>query len=89
MGKWAASEVAQVYLTFPSAAEEPPKLLKGFQKVHIPVGGEAVVSIAITEKELEYWDTVQGKWVVAPGTYNVLVGASSRDIRLKGLINIS
>ena len=84
------SEVAQLYLGFPEAANEPPKLLRGFDKVHdLAPGDSATVSLTIAKPEVQIWDTVSGSWVITPGTYTVYVGSSSRDIRLTGTLTAS
>eukprot|EP00656_Telonema_subtile_P028639 TRINITY_DN3119_c0_g1_i4.p1 TRINITY_DN3119_c0_g1~~TRINITY_DN3119_c0_g1_i4.p1 ORF type:complete len:751 (+),score=132.63 TRINITY_DN3119_c0_g1_i4:134-2386(+) len=51
-----ASEVAQLYLSFPQAAGEPPRMLKGFSKVQLAPGSSASVSFGLTARELSIWD---------------------------------
>ncbi len=87
-GKRAGAEVAQLYLGFPAAAGEPPKQLKGFQKVWLAPGETKQVTFTLTSEEMSIWNTKAKKWEVTPGVYQVMVGASSRDIRLKGSFNV-
>lgn len=89
-GSVMGSEVAQLYLGFPKAANEPPKLLRGFQKVlDLAPGASTTVTFAVTATEVQIWDVVSGSWVITPGTYAVFVGSSSRDIRLTGTLTAS
>lgn len=81
-------EVVQLYLGFPLAAEEPPQVLKGFQKVMVDVNHTLSVTLPLEPQDFETWSVVKGAWEVVPGIYQVYVGSSSRDIRLNGAITI-
>lgn len=83
-GPQSGAEVAQLYLGFPSAAAEPPKQLKGFQKVFLAPGQGQRVTLNLNWQDLAYWDVAAQAWTVPQGYYQVMVGASSRDIRLTG-----
>jgi beta-glucosidase len=83
------AEVAQLYLGFPSAAEEPPKQLRGFEKVRLKPGESKVVTMDLDKESLGAWDSDAHEFRVYPGSYSVMVGASSRDIRLKGAFSIA
>jgi beta-glucosidase len=87
-GSRSGAEVAQVYVGFPPAAGEPPKQLKGFQKVFVPAGQGVPVTISLDRRAFSYWDSTGG-WTVAPGTYHISVGSSSCDIRLQADISVS
>lgn len=80
-GSRTGAEVAQVYIGFPSSAGEPPKVLKGFQKVSLASGGSSTVSISIPADQLKIFDETTEAWTSVKGTYTVYVGSSSRDIR--------
>jgi beta-glucosidase len=88
IGALAGAEVAQLYLGFPAAANEPPKWLKGFQKVLLSPGQTQHVAFDLDWEDLANWDAVARGWIVMPGTFQVLVGASSRDIRLAGSFTV-
>jgi beta-glucosidase len=88
-GSRAGAEVAQLYLGFPAAAGEPPKLLKGFTKVSLQPGQTQLVSFNLDWDDLANWDPVARGWLVTPGAFQVLVGASSRDIRLMGSFTVA
>ncbi|MGP8243064.1 MAG: glycoside hydrolase family 3 C-terminal domain-containing protein [Bryobacteraceae bacterium] len=87
-GKRAGAEVAQLYIGKPasSAVPEPPKELAGFQKVDLRPGQSRRVHLTIDARSLAHWDTAAHGWKVAPGTYRILVGSSSRDIQLQGRV---
>ncbi|CAO3671069.1 hypothetical protein G6F70_002904 [Rhizopus microsporus] len=75
------AEIPQLYLSFPESANEPPKLLRGFEKVFIKANKEQEVKFELTSTELSIWDIDSKSWVVPSGKFIVHVGASSRDIR--------
>eukprot|EP01112_Ceratiomyxa_fruticulosa_P013049 TRINITY_DN3649_c0_g2_i3.p1 TRINITY_DN3649_c0_g2~~TRINITY_DN3649_c0_g2_i3.p1 ORF type:complete len:668 (-),score=145.17 TRINITY_DN3649_c0_g2_i3:136-2139(-) len=81
-GTVGGAEVAQLYLGFPAGAGEPPKVLRGFDKVFIAAGDTQTVSFDVTNLELGIWDSNLQLWNIPPGTFTVYVGSSSRDIRL-------
>jgi beta-glucosidase len=82
------AEVVQLYLGNPEAAEEPPKQLKGFEKIMLEPGEAKTVTIQLDRNSLAAWDAKSHIWKVYPGTYSVMVGSSSRDIRLKGAFTV-
>ena len=76
-GSRAGSEVAQLYVGDPAVAGEPPRQLRGFQKVSLAPGQAAQVHFTLTGHDLSYYDSSAGAPVVAPGAYQVYVGDSS------------
>lgn len=83
------AEVAQLYIGLPSTAPStPPKQLRGFQKLQLAPGASGTARFDVTRRDISYWDTVKQKWVVPNGTFNVYVGSSSRDLRLKGTFTV-
>ena len=83
------AEVSQLYLSFPAAANEPPKLLKGFQKTALEPGECAGVGFPLTADDVKIWDVAAQAWAIVPGTYGVMVGSGSRDIRLTGALAVT
>ncbi|KAI7882447.1 glycoside hydrolase [Lichtheimia hyalospora FSU 10163] len=75
------AEIPQAYISFPESAGEPPKLLRGFDKVHIESGNKEDVSFEFGKTELSIWDVSQRDWIVPSGEYTIHIGASSFDIR--------
>ena len=89
-GATAGAEVAQLYLQFPEAARTPPKQLKGFVKTAVLAPGEAAaVTFTVQGVDISVWDDVKTHgWVVVPGEYKVMVGASSQDIRAEATFKL-
>ena len=88
-GERSGSETVQLYLGFPSPAGEPPKQRKGFYKVRdLAAGATQQVSFNLTDRALSTWSVATHSWIIARGAFSVLVGASSRDIRLNGTLAI-
>ncbi len=76
-GKVAGSDVAQLYLGDPAAAGEPPRQLKGFQRVTLQPGQSTTVRFTLSGHDLSYWDDTANGWVLPDGQYQVYVGDSS------------
>ncbi|KAG7286426.1 hypothetical protein NEMBOFW57_008736 [Staphylotrichum longicolle] len=88
------AEVAQLYVAVPGAKgeeeekeEEPVRVLRGFVKVGplVPGQGREVV-FELTRRDLSVWDVVAQQWRLRRGEYEVWIGASSRDLRLRGSV---
>ncbi len=82
-------EVVQLYIhPLLSSVAQPVKLLKGFQRIFLKAGEEKKIGFKITRELLKVLD-INMKWTVEPGTFRVMIGASSKDIRLRDLIDVS
>jgi beta-glucosidase len=86
-GSRAGTEVAQLYVGDPASAGEPPHQLKGFQRVTLNPGASATVTFTVTAHDIAHWDTTSRNWIASAGTYQVLVGDSSRNLPLNGSLN--
>jgi len=75
-----------VYLALPASANSPPKVLKGFDSVYLSPGETKVVTAQLSRLDLSIWDVGKQRWSIPSGSIGILVGASSRDIRLTGSI---
>lgn len=85
-GDVAGSEIAQVYVAKPeSKTFRAPKELKGFVKIHLDPGEEKKVTVELDDRAFAFWNTATEDWCVESGEYKILVGASSRDIRLEAV----
>ncbi|WP_394835876.1 glycoside hydrolase family 3 C-terminal domain-containing protein [Pendulispora rubella] len=85
-GTRTAVEVSQLYLGMPSpspSVHQPPKWLRGFDRIELAAGEAREVSIELPERAFSYWDVEQKGWAVSPGCYEVMVGSSSRDVALR------
>ncbi|SFQ64747.1 glycoside hydrolase family 3 C-terminal domain-containing protein [Hymenobacter arizonensis] len=88
-GKTAGAEVVQVYVhDEQSSVKRPEKELKGFQKVFLKPGESKTVTVALDSEAFQFYSEAQKKWVLEPGKFDVLVGSSSRDIRLTGSLTL-
>lgn len=77
-------EVVQLYSKAPQSYwKRPLKSLKAFSRVFIPKGETTTVVLTVPVQELAVWHPGQNRFLVESGTYEILVGASSEDIRTK------
>jgi beta-glucosidase len=82
-GKFDGDEVAQVYIKLPERnISMPVKELKAFNRLSLKIGEKKKVTIEIDKLKLRCWDEATGSFVHPIGEYEVMVGASSDDIRL-------
>jgi beta-glucosidase len=89
LGKFEGDEVAQVYIKLPERnILLPVKELKGFKRLNLKKGEMQNVKIEIDKLKLRYWDETTASFVHPTGEYDVMVGASSDDIRLRKKVNI-
>ncbi len=79
------AEVVQLYIGDPlSTVPRPLKELKKFEKVFLKAGETRTVSFKLSADDLAYYNVILHDWVAENGRYDVYIGSSSRDIRLKG-----
>ena len=83
-GNRAGAEVAQLYLTDPAAAGEPPYQLKGFQKITLAPGQSRRVIFRVTAPDMSYYQAATSSWAAAPGVYRVSIGSNERDLAVSG-----
>ena len=89
-GSKEGAEVVQVYVAPPPGpAPRPPRELKGFAKVRLKPGESRKVEIPLRPSALACYDATSRAWRAAAGEYEILVGASSRDIRLRGKVKLA
>ena len=82
------AEIAQLYVADPRSAGEPPKQLKGFQKVLLRPGARTTVKLPIDFRSLAHWSDSAHRWKVGSGCYRVLVGDSSSNLPLSATIAV-
>ena len=89
-GFYDGDEVVQVYIKdVSSPVHMPIKQLRGFQRVSLDKGGEKIIEFEFNPiNDLRYYDPVKQKYVVDKGSFEIQIGSSSQDIRLKGIINV-
>ena len=87
-GTRAGTEVAQLYVGAPAAVGEPPHQLKGFQRITLDPGASGTVTFPVTSRDLAHWDTTSHAWTATAGSYQILVGDSSRNLPLTGNLTV-
>jgi beta-glucosidase len=79
------AEVAQVYLRdVQSGLDRPLKELKAFKRVNLKPGETQSATFTLDQSAMSFYDPAKKSWVAEPGSFEVWVGSSSSDIRLKG-----
>jgi beta-glucosidase len=87
-GGRAGAEVVELYIHDGHASvDRPVQELKGFQRISLAPGETATVHFTLDPRDTAFYSTAKKSWVTEPGQFDVLVGASSRDIRVKGSFN--
>jgi beta-glucosidase len=88
-GGVAGKEIVQLYVRdVESSVFRPDKELKGFVKVSLEPGGETEVQFVLNRRAFAYYNTDLGDWHVESGAFEILIGASSRDIRLSAQVQM-
>jgi len=89
-GEREGAEVVQAYVRpVKPPVTRPEKELKAFAKVLLKPGETKTVTLALGPRAFAYYDAEAKAWRVAKGRYELLVGASSRDIRLTGSVEVA
>jgi beta-glucosidase len=84
-GSRTGAEVVELYIhDGHSSVDRPLQELKGFQRVDLEPGQSKDVHFALDRTSIAFYSTTKKNWVTEPGRFDVLVGSSSRDIRVKG-----
>ncbi len=83
------ADVVQIYVSdLESSVERPEKELKEFYKVMLESGETKTVEFTLDADAFAFWDDTRKAWTVEPGVFEILVGASSADIRFRDKINL-
>lgn len=90
VGRRSGIEVPQVYLAPPASPPVPmaPRQLAGIGRIGLRPGERRHIHIDVPARAMSYWDVPSARWVVVTGRREVLVGSSSRDIRLSRTVKI-
>ena len=90
IGGTAGAESAQLYVRpLQSTAFRPEKELKGFGKVFLQPGESKDVTIELDDRSFAFFNTNTNDWCIESGKYEILIAASSRDIRLRATVSKS
>ncbi len=89
-GQREGSEVVQLYVKdVHSSVERPLKELKGFKKVKLKPREKKTINFELSSEDLSYYNEEKKSWITEEGEFIILIGGSSRDIRLHIKINYS
>jgi beta-glucosidase len=89
-GSREGSEVAQVYVGDPrSSLPRPVKELKGFRKISLKPGEKQSVRVVLDQSAFAFYDPERRGWVAERGDFRIMVGSSSRDLRLQGNFSLT
>lgn len=88
-GKLDGDEVVQLYIRDPECTvERPSKELRGFERITLKAGEKKTITMTVPADKLAFYDENVHGFVVEPGVFEVLVGSSSDDIRLRGKFSV-
>lgn len=88
-GKFAGAEVAELYVSDPSATlNRPERELKGFEKLRLAAGESKHVTLELDARAFSYWDVKSHGWKIDPGKFVVRIGNSSENTPLTGEITL-
>ena len=88
-GSVAGAEVAQVYVSdCESTIFRPEKELRAFTKVYLEPGEEKAIKLTLSKRAFAFFNVNTHDWCVESGKFDILVGASSRDIKLQSSVNV-
>lgn len=88
-GAVAGKEVVQLYVhDHESRLVRPYKELKGFAKVSLQPGETQTVSLVLDSRAFAYYDPAHHQWITEDGQFDILVGASSADIRCRATVSL-
>lgn len=88
-GKMDGAEIAQLYVHAKAPRVcRPDRELKGFQKVFLKAGESRSVVIRLDDKAFRYFNRVTGRFEIDGGEYEIFIGASAADIRLRGTVAV-
>jgi len=88
-GKVAGAEVAELYVSDPSAkVDRPERELKGFEKLRLNPGQSRHVTLNLDARAFSYWDDKAHKWTIDPGKFVIRVGDSSENTPLSANLNL-
>ncbi len=89
-GQRAGDEVVQMYVHNPDTTQVQPKeQLQGFERIHLAPGETKTATFSLPVEQLAYWDAKKHEYVIHPGTFDVMIGSASDDLRQKGAFDVT
>ncbi len=90
IGNRAGDEIVQLYIRdVKSSIDRPFKELKGFKKIHLKAAQSTVVGFELNISAFSFFHPTLKSWIVEPGIFEVMIGSSSKDIRLRDRFNLN
>lgn len=88
-GTCEGKEIVQLYIhDVEASVSRPPRELKGFAKISLNPGQSQIVPFSLAPRAFSFYDVVQKCWKAEPGCFEILIGSSSREIKLKAVIRL-
>jgi beta-glucosidase len=88
-GKRSGEEVVQLYVKhLESKVSRPLKELKGFKRIAVKAGETQRVAVELSADQLAYWSVDEHRFVVEPGKIEIMIGASSADVKLRRMVEV-
>jgi beta-glucosidase len=88
-GEYEGEEIAQLYIRdLICSVTRPVKELKGFKKVNIDPGERKTLVLPLSTDDLRFYDQDM-EYIVEPGEFEIMIGSSAEDIRLRGVITVT
>jgi beta-glucosidase len=88
-GDLTGKEVVQLYVNDEEASvQRPEQELRGFHKLELAPGESRQVQFELSKRDFSFYSARHGRWIAESGDFQLLVGASSRDIRLQRGVNL-
>jgi beta-glucosidase len=89
-GQRTGDEVVQMYVHDPDTAQVQPKeQLQGFERISLTPGETKTVTFSLPVEQLAYWSISKHEYVIHPGTFDVMIGSASDDLRQKGTFDVT
>ena len=90
VGDVAGKEIIQLYVNdVESSVYMPAQQLKGFEKVYLEPGEKKSVTFSLDKRSFAFYNTNANDWTVESGDFKIMIGASSRDIRLTETVTVT
>ncbi|USW58101.1 Putative glycoside hydrolase family 3 domain, immunoglobulin-like, fibronectin type III-like protein [Septoria linicola] len=87
-GPCAVAEVVQLYVAYPQAAQEPPKLLRAFEKIYLEPGEASEIVFEVSLENLRIWLEDKDDWSLVQGNYTFMAGFPALDIQRENRVTV-
>lgn len=90
VGDMDGKEIIQLYVNdVESSVYTPYQQLKGFEKIFLKAGEKKRVTFSLDKRSFAFYNVNAGDWQVESGEFKIMIGASSRDIRLEDSVTVN